>query len=146
MAGGIAELRHLALQEVLLQEAGIVFGSYALEHGPEEVVVGLQDTLCHRIALHMTDAPDALDFCHQTVVETDGVGIGTIVGQHVVYLDMAAESDDLVTDGVLESQHDTHGDDHHSQADSHSDDGYTNSRATHITLVALVAIKSPCYE
>ena len=146
MVGGIAELRHLTLQEVLLQEGGVVFGTYALEHRPEEVVISLQDALCHRVALYVADTLDALDFCHQTVVQTNGVRIGSAIGQHVVHLNMTAESHDLVADGVLEPQHDTHGDNHHSQADSHPDDGYTNSRATHIPFVALVAIKSPCYE
>ena len=131
---------------MLFQERCIVFRTYALEHGSEEVVVGFQDALCHRVAFHMSDPLDALQFCHQRVVETDGVRVRTTVCQHVVHLNMTAESYHLVADCVLESQHHTHGDNHDSQADSHSDDGYTNSRATHFPLVALVAIKSPCYE
>jgi hypothetical protein len=53
---------------------------------------------------------------------------------------MAAKSHDFVANGVLESQDDTYGDNHHSQSDSHTDGGYTNSRAAHFTFVALVAI------
>ena len=62
---------------------------------------------------------------HHTVVDADGVGVGTEEGEHVLHLDMTAESHHLVANGMLESQNHTHGDDHHRQQ---SLPGYAEAR------------------
>ena len=89
---------------------------------------------------------NALDNAHDAVVDTDGIGVGALHGEEVGNLDMAAESDDLVAYGVLESKHHRHGEDHHGKSDSHTSRGYMNGRAAHLTLVALVAVYTFCYE
>ena len=83
---------------------------------------------------------------HHTVVDADGVGVGTEEGEHVLHLDMTAESHHLVADGMLESQDHTHGDDHHRQSDGNTDGRNTNGRTTHLSFVALITVDSLCYE
>ena len=93
--------------------------------------------------LHTLDLFIAL---YHAVVDTDGIGVGAEEGEHVLHLNMAAESHHLVADGVLEPEYDTHGYNHHGQSDGDTDGGNTNGRTTHLSLVALITIDSLCYE
>ena len=81
-----------------------------------------------------------------TVVDKDGIGVGTEVSEHVLHLDMAAEAYYLVTDGVLESKDHADGDNHNSQADGDTDCGNMDSWTAHLTLVALITVNPLCYE
>jgi hypothetical protein len=80
------------------------------------------------------------DNLHQAVVGTDGVGIAATVIHNIVHLYMTAKANNLITNGVLESQYHANRYYHNCQTDSHSDSCYTNSGATNFSFVALVTI------
>ena len=44
------------LHHILVDEGRVVFRTDALEGHAQEVVVGLEDALCHRVALHVAHA------------------------------------------------------------------------------------------
>ena len=98
------------------------------------------------VALYVLDARLRLEYLHHTVVGTDGIGVDIVVFYQVVHLDMSAEARHLVSDGVLETQHYTDGDNHHHQSDGDTHDGYTDGRTTHFAFVALITIDSFCYK
>lgn len=54
----VAELRQLTGNHVLTDESRVELRSHALDGDAEEVGVGLQDALCHRIALHVLHSVD----------------------------------------------------------------------------------------
>ena len=124
----------------------VEFRTYTFEHHAEEVVVGLQQSLGDGIPLYMPDARLLAEHLHHAVAGTDGVGVDVVVFHQVLHLDVSAEACHLVADGVLESQHHADGDDHHHESDGDAHEGNTYSRATHLTLVALVAIDSFRYK
>ena len=58
---------------------------------------------------------------------------------------MVAESDDLVSYGMLETKYYRDGDNHYSQANGNTNGGYRNNRATNFLLVALIIVYPLCY-
>ena len=98
---------------MLLQESHVVFWTHAFEEHAQKVIVGLQDSLRHRVALGMFHTIQPFQYRHETIVQTDFVRVSGVEGLDVHHLDMAAEAHHLVSDGMLESQYDTHGDNHH---------------------------------
>ena len=138
------ELWQCSLYEALAEEAGVVLGSDALEHHAEEVLVGLEDALCHGEALDMTDAGDGLELLDQAVVHADGEGSLGAYGAHVEHLNMAAEAHHLVADGVLEAEHDGDGDYHHCQSDGYAEGGDADGRAAHLPAVVVLPVDVAC--
>ena len=56
--------------------------------------------------------------------------------RHVVlHLYVTAESHYLVANGMFETEHDGHRDNHYRQSDGHSDGGYADSRAADLTAL-----------
>ena len=83
---------------------------------------------------------------HHAIVNDDRVGVGAEEGEHVLHLNMAAESHHLVTDGMFESENDTHSDNHHGQSDGNADGSNTDGRTAYLTFVALITVYSLCYK
>ncbi len=103
MACRITELGYFTLYKVRFKKACIVFRTYAFEHHTKEIVISLENALCHRESLCISHSLDAVDGFRQTVIHADGMLCATTIGHHVMYLDMTAEAHHLVTDAVLET-------------------------------------------
>lgn len=103
MACRITELWYFTLYKVCFKKDCIVFRTYAFEHYTEEIVVSLENALCHRESLCMSYSLDAVDGRRHTVVHADGMLCATTIGHHVMHLDMTAEAHHLITDAVLEA-------------------------------------------
>ena len=67
----VAELWHLALHYVLLEEADVIVASDAFEGYTQEVFVSLEDSLRHGEALHMAYTRSLLDSLEQGVADAD---------------------------------------------------------------------------
>ena len=98
-----SKLRYASIHEIAAEKANVIVATDALESHTQEVIVSLQDALRHRVAGRVTDALCALDVTHQRVADTDWCRDSRLLGCEVHDLDMAAEADNLIADGVLES-------------------------------------------
>ena len=94
----------------------------------------------------MLHALDLLITTNNAVIDKNRVGVSAEKGEHILHLDMAAEAYHLVTDGMLESEHNADGDNHHSQTDSDANSSDADGRTAHFTFVALIAINAFGYK
>ena len=129
-----------------MNECSVVFLGNSLERHAKEIVVGFQDALCHRIALHMLHAPGLAQHIQHAVAHDDGNILSAVNGLEITHCDVVSEAHHLVADGVFEAQHHTHGDEHHGQTDGHAQCCYFHGRTAHAVAVALMVIDPPCYE
>ena len=136
----VVKLRNASLHHVLVDEGGVPFRSNALETHSEEVFVSLEDTFLHGESLHVFHTRSFLDDLYHGVVHHHWVLVHLLEGHEVGNLDMASETYHLVTDGMLESQDHTDGDDHDGKTDGDTRHGNMNSRARNFTFVALIAV------
>ena len=136
----VGEAGNGAFHEVLVEEGGIVVGTYALEHDAQEVLVGLEYALLHGIALYVGHSGDVADDAHHGVVHLDGILFLVLQRHEVGHLDVGAEADDLVLDGMLEAEDYTHGDNHDRQTNGHTGYGYTHGRLGDLLSVAGIAV------
>ena len=146
LRGCSAEGGNGAFYQVLVDEGGIELFVDALEHHAEEIVFRLQDALRHGEPLDVLHSVDLPEQVHHRVVHADRILIDAVDGGELGYRDMTAETDGLVADGMLETEHHADTDNHDRQSDGYPDGCNTYGRTTHFLLVARIIIDTLCYK
>ena len=136
----VGEMRNASLHHVVVDEGGVEVGTHSLECHAQEVAVGLEDSFLHGKALNVSHIGNMFQDVDHGVVDDDGVLFHLLQGEEVGHLYMASEADDLVADGVFESQHHTDGDNHDGKSDGYSGSGNMYGRARNFSFVALLAV------
>ena len=111
-----------------MYECGVELRSHTFEHHSKKLVVGLQYALRHGIALHMLHARLLPENIHYRVVHLYGLRLRCLQCHEVSHLYVASEPHNLVAYGVLESEHNAHADNHHSQPYCHTGCGNAYGR------------------
>ena len=131
---------------MLMDEGRVIFRADALEDDSEKVGIGFQNALSEREALHMLYSVDLFQHIHHRVTHLNGVGFLCLHAHEVSHLDVAAESDDLITDGLFESKDNTHGNQHHGYADGYTGCCDPDGRLRDFPLVIVVLVNPACKE
>ena len=146
LRGCSAEGGNCAFNQILVDEGGVELFVDTLEHHAEEIVFRLQDALRHGEPLNVLHPVDFPEQVHHRVVHADRVLIDAVDGGEFGHRDMAAETDGLVADGMLETENHADADNHDRQSDGYPDGGNTYGRATHFLLVARIIVNTFCYK
>ena len=109
-------------------------------------VVSLQDALGQRIAFYMTHTRHLAQLVQQRIADADRSGAGSLLRHEVLYLDMAAETYNLVADGMLETEYDANSDNHHRHTDGYTQGGDAYGRTADLTTSVFSAIDTAGYE
>ena len=119
-ADGVCELRHLALDHVAADKAAVVVLANALNGYATEVGVGLQHARLRAEACYGRHIRDGRESRRDGIVDDDGRELLLAKAPVVHHLDVRPKAQHLVLHFFLEAQHDSHADQHHSQANSNA--------------------------
>ena len=142
--GGIGEMGNRPLHHILVDKGRVVFRTDALEGHAQEVVVGLEDALCHRVALHVAHAWYLAEDGRHGVVHLYRILVGGHQAGDIGHGNMASEAHDLVADRMFETKDHAHRDDHHGQTDGHTCRGDADGRLGHLLTSSSLAVDTAC--
>ena len=141
-ADRIGELRHLAFHDVAADEARVVVLPDALYGDAAEVGVGLQHARLDAEACDGSHIGDGGESRREGVVDDDGRELLSSDALVVEHLDVCAEAQHLVLHLALESEHDSHADEHHGQADGNARRGDASGKPRSASAAAAFGIES----
>ena len=129
-----------------MYESRVEIASHTFQHYTKEVVIGLQDTLCVGITLHVAHTLRLHQGTFQTVVHHNGVILRTLKGIEISHRDMAAKAYDLITDSMFETKNNTNRHYHNGKTDCNTKRSNANGGFRHLSTFVFVAVYLSCYK